>query len=448
MWWFAILYFVNAVAPHYSLIYNDNYRIVIGGLPLNILDGLIVISGLVALIPKSYAYMVDRAHPAWVKGLIFLFVAFVIGVVQSYLFFPDLPARYRLPAMRNFILVPVCLYIGYRCLSTPRQIRTVFLIVFISSLGSAVGSILNQGQATAALGEASRASGGIDSLRLTALNVAGDAGLLAMSTILFAMAAGLPFLRFGIKYFLMALCAAGMFLIPHRSSWLLNFLTLSYAGLIVWPHNIGRKLRTTATAFGMLLVVGMAMLTIMQSRTDRDFMKWTSDRLASLLPGEGASAHAGKAWDTRLPGMFRELELWAGNPLFGRGFAAQEGYGMQIGYFDSFRHTPWVSTLCETGLPGLAGFGFTIVGLMIGGMRLARQSTDKWNMLLGAVGASYGFLCFLYGFVSMSWNSPRAAITLGLLAGIIFRARDMSLASGQQSLPLLQGEQILSASYE
>ncbi len=436
MFWFALFYFVNAVAPHNSVIYNDNFRIVIGGMPLNILDGLLLLCGLASLFPTREPFPIPRKHIAWSRGMIFLVIAGLVGVVQSMIVFPDLPPRFLLPPIRNFILVPACLFIGYRCLSSPRQFKTAFLIVFVSSVGSAVASILTQGIATSALATASRADSRIDVLRQTALDVSGDAGLLAMCVILFAMAAHLQLFRPVFRYGLMTVCAAGMFLIPHRSSWLLCVLVCAYAGFIMWPRDLARKLFTTTTSFILLVVVGVALLIVAQSQTDRDFMKWTGDRLASLLPGEGDSAHSSKAWDTRMPAMLMELELFAGDPVLGRGFAAQEWNAIEVGQGASFRHTPWISTLCETGLLGFAGFLFVIVGLAVVGTRMARDNLDRWYSLLGAFGASWGVFCILVGFMTLSWNSPRQAITLGLLAGLIFRARDLALASQQQQLPL------------
>ena len=435
MWWFAILYFVNAVAPHNTLIYNDDYRLVIAGMPINILDGLMLLCGILSIMPSRSPYFIAQVHPAFKRGLLLLFIAFGIGVLISFVFSPDLPSRFRLPPIRNFVLAPLCLFMGYRALSYPRQARTAFWIVFISSIGSAAASIISQGQATSALAETSRAS--FDTLRHTALDVSGDAGLLAASVILFCMVSGTTLLNFAVRGFLLVICAAGMFLIPHRSTWLLDVMTLAYAGFIMWPFNMGRKILANSAVFLGLLASGFVLMLAIQAQTNRDFSGWVEDRLASLLPGS-EKAHEAKAWDTRVPGMVYELKMWLGNPVLGRGFAAQEDQAIKDAEFYSFRHTPWASTLCETGLIGFAGFAFVIVGLAVVGTRLARQGPDRWFVLLGAIGASWGVVCFIAGFFTLHWNSPRAAITLGLLAGLIFRARDLSLgvASQPQQLPL------------
>ena len=437
MWWFAILYFVNAVAPHYSVIYNDNFRVVLAGLPFNILDGLMLFAGIFAVMPNRSAYPVAQVHPAFKRGLMLLSIALGVGTLISFAFFPDLPSRFRLAPIRNFLLVPLGLYMGYRALSQPHQVKTAFWIIFLSSIGSAVASIITQGSATSSLAETSRALASFDSLRKTALDVSGDAGLLAASVILFCMVSGTALLNFALRSFLLIICAAGMFLIPHRSSWLLDVLTLGYAGFVMWPFNMGRKIVANFAAFAGLLLVGAVLMLVVQAQTGRDLAGWVDDRVMSLLPGS-EKVHEAKAWDTRLPGMVYEFQMWLGNPLFGRGFAAQEDQAIKDGEFYSFRHTPWVTTLCETGLIGFAGFAFVIIGLAVVGTRLARQGPNRWFMLLGAAGASWGVVCFIAGFSTQHWNSTRSAITLGLLAGLIFRARDLSIALGSQAqqLPL------------
>lgn len=435
MWWFAILYFVNAVAPHHTLIYNENFRLVVGGMPINILDGLILFAGVMSVWPRT-AWPVPQVHPAWRWGLTFLGVAFVVGVAQSFLFFPDLPDKFRLPIIRNFVLAPICLFMGYRCFTRPSQAKAAFWIVFVGSIGSAVASILTQGQAASALAETSRATGGLDNLRWSALDVSGEAGLLAAGVILFSMVSGIRLFGLMLRGISLLICAAGMFLIPHRSAWVMDGLTLAYAGLVLWPLNMGRKIAMNVATFGGLLLAGVVLMLVVQSATQRDFTTWVQDRLESLLPGERASNRETKAWDTRLPGMLKELELSMGNPILGRGFAVQEWDMILNGRGGDYRHTPWVSTFCETGLPGLAGFGITIFGLAIVGTRLARQCPDKWFALLGAIGAAWGVVCIEAGFMTLHWNSPRSAITLGLLAGLIFRARDLSSTMAAQQLPL------------
>lgn len=429
MWWFALIFFANAVLPHNSVVYE--YRVSVGGFPVNILDALVFFGVGLSLLPIwRRALPAARSHPVWARGLMLLMAAGIVGVFQSYLFYPDLPPRFRLPPMRNFFLVPACMYASYQVITRPQQAKTVFWVIFLSSLGSAVASVVTGGSQTFTIAETSGSA--FDSLRMTALDVGGDAGLLAACVLLFSLVSGLRFLPLLFAWLLVAVAAMGMFFIPHRSTWLINFITCWFAAFILWPTDRGRKWLIGTVTVLSLLVVGAAMTAVVESTTGKDFSAWVTQRLESLLPSDDGT-HA-KAWDTRLPGAQRELSLWLDNPLLGRGFAAQEGASFEDGFWVSYRHTPWISTLLETGPLGVAGFAVVIGSLVIAGTRMARTGPDLWFALVGAMGASWGVACVWMGAFTLSWNSPRLAIALGLLAGAFFRLREFAIALEEQPL--------------
>ncbi len=433
MWWFALIYFLNSVLPHNSLVYE--YRVNIG-VPINILDALIFFGCGLAILPmwRTRAFPVYRSHPAWAWGLSLLILAGLIGILQSYLFFPDIPIKYRLPVIRNYVLVPASLFAAYQMITQPRQAKTVFWIIFISSLGSASMSILTAGYETARI--AGTSGSGFDSLRQSALDVAGDAGMLSGSIVLFSLVSGIRFLPGLLAYASLVVSAVGMFFVPHRSHWLVDFITGCFAAFFLWPTNRGRKWLVTMAATLCVVTASGLLVMVVELETGKDFGGWISKRLESLLPDE--NSRDSRAWDTRLPTATIEFQLWLGNPLLGRGFGVQEANSIQTGTGGSFRHTPWVSTLTETGLPGLAGFVLVIGGCLAVGIRLARHAPDKWFALVGAAAASWGVASIWFGMFTLSWNSPRPAITLGLMAGAVFRLRDFAFAVEAQALPELE----------
>ena len=149
-------------------------------------------------------------------------------------------------------------------------------------------------------------------------------------------------------------------------------------------------------------------------------------RLHSFLPDD--QAYTARAWDSRMPGMWIDLAICAEYPLLGGGFGVHEAHSMRTGESASTRHTPWTSTLAESGVIGLAAFALAVGGMIVLGTRLARTGLDRWMMLLGAGVACQGVSAFILGWVSLSWNSPRQAIMLGLLLGLVLRCRELALA--------------------
>lgn len=430
MWWVALFYFVNAVAPHLTVVYNDKYRIVIAGFPINILDGLLAIGLLLSVLPVWKKIATPIEHPCKVKkwALFCLWTALILGTLESYLFLPGIPSYARIIPIRNFILVPICIFLAYRFFTKPQQAKFLFWTIFLSSLGSAISSIVTSRGTTSELIELGTFS--YDALRKSALDVAGDAGLLAVCIILFSLIIKKRLMPYWLTIIFLIISIAGLFFIPHRSAWLIFFLTILYVGWFVWPYDAKRKLNIFAQLLLYSIVILALAITTVQQQTGKDFDGWIQRRILSIIPDE--SSNQPKAWDTRIPGMLYELSLWIYSPITGRGFSAQAYHAMRgdTEIKMSFNHTPWVSTLCETGLVGEFGFIFAIGGLTLYGLRLARKVHDnQWLGYLGVIGTAWGFWCIVMGWMSMSWNSTRAGITLGLLSGLVFRAYEFSQQS-------------------
>lgn len=432
MWWFAVIFLYNAWAtPQLNLVAG----ITLGGVSIKYYDILLYLGPILMLASLGRARTATKSHPAYVASLVLFGIAFTLASVVGFFGIQDGYLPLFIWPMRVMLTTIIAIYMGYRVLQHPAQCRTLFWIVFIGSLGSALIAVFIGGETTATIASTASSSS-FNDLRTSALAVTGDAGLLAACVCIFAMVQGLGLLPKAITLPGLLIAAAGMFFIPHRSHWLANFLTCLFAAFWLWPRRLGRKIILTGTVCaGLLLVAGIA-TSIVQTETNRDFGGWVQKRLQSMLPDDTSNEH--RAWDTRTPGLVYDLNLWLHSPLYGGGFGIHEANALRTGNFVDFRHTPWTSTLAETGLIGFAAYATLIGGMIILGTRLARTAPDRWMMLLAAAIACHGIVSFIFGCFTFSWNLPRPALTLGLFGGLIFRCRDLASNAGPEAqyLPL------------
>jgi hypothetical protein len=163
----------------------------------------------------------------------------------------------------------------------------------------------------------------------------------------------------------------------------------------------------------------------------RDFHAYIFEkRLKSLLTKDEGSNMT--VLDSRLPGIFVELGIWARSPVTGQGFAigaiVEEEAGMSLG----LNHNVWSSSLAQCGPSGVLGCWVPIFGTMIVGFRTWRAQTDRNLALLGALGAIVACMAFMWGTLSLSINQQRLAILVGVSFGMTFRARDLQQTLARQ----------------
>src|SRR5688572_11252513 len=108
----CIIIILNAVLDNREFV--NQYRLEIGGLPINVFDGLIIFGTLIALLrPRSSAGFepTDRTHPAlwWIIGL--FAVALIGGLIAAT--GNGALARNVITTMRNFLAAPAAVYLAY-----------------------------------------------------------------------------------------------------------------------------------------------------------------------------------------------------------------------------------------------------------------------------------------------------------------------------------------------
>jgi hypothetical protein len=426
---FALIVLINALADNERVILY--YRYTVAGLPINMLDlglGLMFIAAVATMSrPK---FLTERTHPMlrWSIGILSVSVLFgVLGALRN-----DVDLRYWVTIARNVVTLPLCIFLGYHLIRTPRYAWWASYIVVLGSLGSAIFVLMF-------VRETGEALSSFDRLRATSHG--GDAGLWAMAFLAFTVVAGVKFLPMWVSLPLIPFTAICFFSLPHRSGWLTGAATLIFATAMLPRARFGRRV-LMSTLVGTGLVVSMVMAVGAYSRlTGKDFGEYISQRLQTLLPGEEGVSK--KAWDTRLPGAKRELEIWMQNPLMGQGFGIQmeeEQTGMSTGA-GGMRHNVWTASLAESGIFGLLGYTLPPIAAMVLGYRLVRQSPDKGMLYIGALGAVVGFSALLYSVMTLSINVQRHAMPLGLICGMVFRCRAIQLAMAQQSYGFWEPDQ-------
>lgn len=423
MWWLALILFINWTFST-AFLYEVT-SISFGGIRITLLDVLVFLGPVLTLFPgwSRKAMPVGQAHPAFRWGEVLLLAAILSGALIGLSnFYPDY-AKFYLQPFRTLLIVPLVLYTSYRALGNPAQLRTAVMILLLASLASGVAIIITGGQTATEIAERSLA---FDELRETQAQNAGEGGRLAAAMLVFSFVSGYRLLPKPFAVIGLAIASLGMMLMVHRSSWLVSAAVVIYAGAFLWPGQHARKFLIGTVSIGLIAIVAIGSVVILEQVTQKDFSRWAIERVESLLPDDTSES---KAWDTRVPGMLLELKLWIMNPLFGRGFGFQEAHVIETGEGASFRHTPWVSTLGETGLIGFAAFLILIGSMFVVGKRLVRQTDNRWLVFLGAAGACTGLEMFLNGAFTLSWNAPRHAVNLAVIAGLVLRARDLMLWS-------------------
>ena len=434
MWWFAIIMFLNYIIPGWLM--NDHMAVTIAGVRVTVMDAMIFLSPLVTFLPSTkFDWMpVPQVHPAFRWAMALLLVTFVADLILGFFLLRSdmaLGLRWYLQPVRTFLVLPVAMYFGYMLLRNPAYCKPIVIIIVLASLASATSMIAVGGSRTASM----TSGEDFDVLRDTSNHALGEGGMIAAGLIAFSLIAQIRFLPAFWAIATIIYASIGMFFLPHRSFWLTASITMGCAILLFKPGKWGRKLVITSVIVAFILSSIFVGISLVQSRTDKDLGSWVSKRLESFFPDENAP-HRQHPWDTRLPGLFLDLRLFAEEPLFGGGFGIYEANALHTGEWTSFRHTNWTAALSETGLVGFAAMAVMIGGSLVAGVRITRQATDKWMIFLGAIVAMYAMYYGTMGWFSGSWSSARSAATVGMMTGLCFRCRELCLVM-PQALPSL-----------
>ena len=442
--WFLIPLFAAVIVLNNTSVVLE-YRWAVAGFPINIYDDLLGIGLILALIPfkgGKTAVVPPRSHPLLWPILIVFGAAIAIGLYMASTGLA--PMRSIITDARNMAALPLCILIGYRLTRSFAGCKwqvlgyiaagvAVAILVSLSFVdkGQQVYSARNVGLLRE-IQYVSRFAGVVAALLL--FSVVTDIRFLTPWSRFFVL--GIPGLILGPRGAAIAMadiCFGGTFASLGRSDWLAAFVAVVMVFALV-PR--GRRVTgIVITALGivfLLISLWVGIILVNRLIPGHDLEAIMADRVLSILPWYQRESHRAAAWDTRMPGIFDELALWAHSPIFGNGFGIQDVdlanivSGADLGA--SLRHNAWTSTLAATGLVGFSGMVMVFVGMFVAGWRMVKDRLDGTTVLVGALGVLTAVHMAVTGMCTMSFNVQREAMEVGLICGVVLRCRAMQQA--------------------
>jgi hypothetical protein len=423
MWLLVILSLVNASVNSKSFLFQ--YRLNVAGMPVNPLDFLLLLCLIVAIFARgSRRIITSRPHPLFGPTLALLTAGLIVGVVMGTRNLTRGLSLYEyVTIIRNFAVLPMGLIVGYRLVPHLRAAYFYRWVVLACGVITAIMIVLFFAGKGEQLGE----SGNIDLLR--ALDYVAAYPTIAGSLLFFSVLCGPRILFLPAAVVVGGFCLLGNFATLNRSDWISTVACLSVVFTLLPKGQRFAKALKGAIFAGVLLIFLLVGVYATSRLTGMDFARKMESRFRSLLPGEQTGVKY-KAWDTRIPGSLRELELWIHSPLVGQGFGVQSTLGIEFtDVWYGFRHDSWTCVLAETGLIGFGGAALLVGGCYIVGRRMARDRTDRASVLVGVTGVVTATYYFVMGAASGGFTNQRGGLTLAIACGIVFRTRQMQLAT-------------------
>lgn len=415
--------FLNAIVS--SAGFQNIYRIEVAGVPVGVMECMLVLGFVFAVFlggsHKPTNDPVDRTHPGYAICMLCLIIGLMMGLVG--MFFHGAALRWKLIFTREFLGMLFALYTGYRLIPSMKMAAKVPYIFVFSGIATSVFLIT----AFARGSERYALHGDTNALR-TVQFVTVYAGV-ACALLLYSVLSGKRLFPTPIALALAGFCFIGQLAPLHRSDWVSQVAAIAAVPLGLRPGERikqGFRLVLAAIALVMSLWIG---LHVASAATGRNFHKTFEDRVISLFPNERIKQSDQKAWDTRLPAIQVELEMWLVNPLMGRGFGAQEATGLDMAVGYGFHHNAYTSTLAQVGIIGFIGVVLTVWSPVFVGMKLVRAGNDRGSVLIGGLGIVAGVQQGVLGMATASFNTYRMAMMIGLISGMCFKLRDMQLTA-------------------
>ncbi|CAN5715332.1 hypothetical protein BH09PLA1_BH09PLA1_34760 [soil metagenome] len=425
---FLFIYTIlNAIVS--SAGFQNIYRIGVAGVEVGVMEGLLTLGLIFAAIwggssnPRHDP--VDRAHPVYAICLSCLFFGLLCGIFG--MFFHDADLRSKLVFTREYFGMPAAVFTGYRLLPSLRAAAKVPYAFVLGGIGTAIFLM-----AAFARGSERYALHGDTNALRTVQFITNYAGV-ACALLLYSVFSGVKLFPTVLALAMAGFCFVGQLAPLHRSDWVAQVAAIAAIPIGLRPGERLRQSFRLILVGGALVISLYAGLHVASAVTGRNFHKTFDDRVASLMPGERVRTSDQKAWDTRLPAIQLELQMWLTNPLMGKGFGAQEASGLASDVGGGFHHNAYTSTLAQVGLFGFIGVVLAVWSPVFVGMKLVRSGTDRGSVLLGGLGIVTGVQQGVLGMATASFNGYRMAMMIGLISGMCFKARDIQLTAARRN---------------
>jgi len=382
---------------------------------------LLAVGVVIGLLRQRSASPSERVHPLLTWTLLLFGLGVMSGVLAGLISNAEL--RWILQGLRNFIVLPAGILIGYCFLLTPRSCVQFTWVQIAGGVAAATAVLLFFHRGAS---ESTDTTGSINKLRAI-VYVAQYAGV-AGPLLLFTVISRVQLTRTWLAVLLCGFCLVGQFATLSRADWVATMAGVLAIYVLLPSYRPHGKL--VAALVGPPIVVLFLWLGLIfaSAVAGRDFEAQMAQRLASLLPGQTPGVKV-KAWDSRLYGIQKELEIWSHSPIIGGGFGATDILVHRLGDWGglSYRHNAWTSTLAQTGLPGFAACTCMVFGTIVVGRRLARDGVDRGYVLIGAFAVITGVYYLFLGMSTQSFNQMRWGIPLSIMCGAALRARSLQV---------------------
>jgi hypothetical protein len=423
MWWLVVMTIVNSILHQYDV--QNVYRIELGPIPLGIAEALMGIGFMLAITrggSEHAKFPVIKSSP-WLMWIIApLVFGGLVSLALGTLWHNQ--SKYLMANCREFLAMPICVYTGYRLLGTPRAARLMPRVLIIAGVLTGFGLFHNFGETS----EKASLTGSLNQLRGSINNWNSDYPAAAALLLFFVLTTRYKLWRTFVCVAIGIFCYVAYASTLSRTAFLVLIVgTGSVFALLPKGERLGKFIRA-AIVLPLILFSLLGAVQFADSFIGRNFAYKVNKHFQSLLPSERVGSDV-KAWDSRLDGIILETNLWFRNPLLGNGFGAAESYvlsGQATVGGASTRHNSWTSSLCETGLVGFGGLALMVFSMIYLGYRMVHERIDPIWVLFGALSFVYGVVTFCR-FSSTMGITSRAAIGSALVAGMMLRAREMSL---------------------
>jgi hypothetical protein len=217
----------------------------------------------------------------------------------------------------------------------------------------------------------------------------------------------------------------GQFATLSRSDWVSTVAALCCTVFLVKWTRRGHRVAISVVLVPVVLASLYGGVQFVSYVGKWDFGKKINEKLISMIPDDSNKV---KAWDSRAPAAWREIEIFASNPLMGGGFGAQiPEERARISLINGFFHNAWTATAAGTGIFGFLGMFMVAATCIVIGRRMAIDRFDDATMLFGVYAFLSGVFWLIYGATTLSWNTLRGGIPFALTCGMVLRVRAVQL---------------------
>src|SRR5579884_3048746 len=276
MWLLFLILILNAAVNTSDFMLR--YRIDVGGLPINIFDGLMIIGLVLSLFNRERMFPAKQ-HPLVNKLYLLFGIAMVAGLIGWLL--NGAPLRQAFMALRNWIALPIEMFIGYYYLVAPKSVSRYLKLQVLAGVVSATMILLFFSSKSESLG-AWQAHTSINAYRT--IDYVSNYGGLAAALLVYSVAAGVPLLPVWLALPLAGFCLVGQFAELSRSDWLATVAGLMAAfAMVPKGRRLGAAVRGTLSVFALIASLWIGMY-VASRATGANFFDRMAHRVTTILP--------------------------------------------------------------------------------------------------------------------------------------------------------------------